>query len=181
MQCPYCGSVEIWYGPTRSLHVVRFLLSSSKRHCRSCDKKWIAKHSRRIFSLPVFFGMVLIAILSVVLIEEMGSRNYYEGRVSSEGSSGWTVKNGEKGPLTLGSANLGPVAKLVKNASSNSSSTKISGVESLAANAMGIDPHLVEKAKKKFKEDPNFLKKLSPSQRKRAEEKAKQYGFSLPN
>ena len=182
MKCPYCGNADIWYGPTRAIHYVRLVLNSPKRYCVSCDKKWMAKHSGRTFSKPIFFGMILIATLSVFLIEEMGKRNYYAGRVSDSSGSGWTVKGRGNNQLTLGSADVGSLAKIAKNSSlSSSSGSKKSVIESLPLNLMGVDQKMLEKAQRKFKEDPNFLKKLTPSQRKRAEEKAKQYGFSIPN
>ncbi len=175
MQCPYCGNTDIWYGPTRTIHYVRLVLNSPKRYCVSCDKKWMAKHSGRTFSKPIFFGMILIAILSVFLIEEMGKRNYYAGRVSDSSGSGWTIKGSGNNQLTLGSTDTGSLTKIAKSSLFSSSSGKKSMIESLPLNLMGVDQKMLEKAQRRFKEDPNFLKKFSPSQRKRAEEKAKQF------
>jgi hypothetical protein len=177
MQCPYCGSGDILHGPTKAIHVVRVLLGSPKRYCLSCDKKWMAKHSRRTFSAPVLVGLFAIAVLTVLLIEAMASRSYYTDSQNAGSGSAWQMRGGQKGQS---SSMLGGITKAA------ASSAKVSGGKvtvagmTLPLNLFGVDAKLVEKAQKKLKEDPNFISKLTPAQRKRAEEKARQYGLSLP-
>jgi hypothetical protein len=43
-----------------------------------------------------------------------------------------------------------------------------------------MNPKLIQKAQQKMKEDPAFLTRLDPAQKKRAEQMAKKYGISLP-